>query len=155
MPSTEPDVGLDLTTVRSWPKPKSRVRHLTNWATHAPQDTSHLKQKKLSLFILRVYASRVGTKKWERERIPSRLWDVSTELNVGLELTNHEIMTWAEIKSQRLNQLSHPGTPPLTFLFWMMREWFQPGSSWHLSFTWKNSSCSFGRNLSPTKVPKA
>ena len=29
-PSTEPDVGLDLTTMRSWPEPKSRVRHLTN-----------------------------------------------------------------------------------------------------------------------------
>ena len=29
----------------------------------------------------------------ERERIPSRLLAVSTEPNVGLELTNHEIMT--------------------------------------------------------------
>ena len=29
----------------------------------------------------------------------------------GLKLTNHEIMTWAEIKSQTLNQLSHPGIP--------------------------------------------
>ena len=27
----------------------------------------------------------------------SRLWAVSTEPNVGLELTNHEIMTWAEV----------------------------------------------------------
>ena len=26
-------VGLDPTTVRSWPEPKSRVRHLTDWAT--------------------------------------------------------------------------------------------------------------------------
>ena len=24
--NTEPDVGLDLTTLRSWPEPKSRVR---------------------------------------------------------------------------------------------------------------------------------
>ena len=27
----------------------------------------------------------------------SRLWTVSTEPNTGLELTNHEIMTWAEV----------------------------------------------------------
>ena len=27
----------------------------------------------------------------------SRLWPVSTELDVGLKLTNHEIMTWAEV----------------------------------------------------------
>ena len=27
----------------------------------------------------------------------SRLWAVSTEPDVGLELTNHEIMTWAEV----------------------------------------------------------
>ena len=29
----------------------------------------------------------------ERERIPSRLHDVRTKSNVGLELTNHENMT--------------------------------------------------------------
>ena len=33
----------------------------------------------------------------ERERIPSRLRAVSAEPDVGLELTNHEIMTLAEI----------------------------------------------------------
>ena len=27
----------------------------------------------------------------------SRLWAVSTEPNVGLKLTDHEIMTWAEV----------------------------------------------------------
>ena len=31
----------------------------------------------------------------------------------GVDLTNPEIMTSAEIKSQRLNGLSHPGAPPL------------------------------------------
>lgn len=30
------EAGLDLTTLRSWPEPKSRVRHLINWATKAP-----------------------------------------------------------------------------------------------------------------------
>ena len=33
------------------------------------------------------------------------------EPDAGLELTNREIMTRAEIKSQTLNQLSHPGAP--------------------------------------------
>ena len=46
-----------------------------------------------------------------RERIPSWLCTVSTEPNMGLQLTNHEIMTWAQIKSQMLNWLNHPGTP--------------------------------------------
>ena len=39
--------------------------------------------------------------KWER-KIPSRLHAVSAEPNAGLDPTNHEIMTWAEIKSQSL-----------------------------------------------------
>ena len=47
----------------------------------------------------------------EREGIPSRLPTVSTEPDVGLDLTNCEIMTRAEIKSQMLNRLSHPDTP--------------------------------------------
>ena len=39
----------------------------------------------------------------ERERIPSRTHAVSTEPDMGLELTNSEIVTRAEIKSQTLN----------------------------------------------------
>ena len=31
--SKEPEEGLDLTTLRSWPEPKSRVRCSTDWAT--------------------------------------------------------------------------------------------------------------------------
>ena len=38
-----------------------------------------------------------------RERIPSRLHAVSIESNAGLDLTNHEIMTRAKIKSRILN----------------------------------------------------
>ena len=34
--STEPATGLDPTTLRSWPEPKSRVSHLTDWGTQAP-----------------------------------------------------------------------------------------------------------------------
>ena len=50
-----------------------------------------------------------------RERIPSRLHIASVEPNAGLELTNHEIMTWAKINSWMLNRLSHPGTPSNTY----------------------------------------
>ena len=46
-----------------------------------------------------------------RERIPSRLHPVSTDANVGLDITKREIVTWAEIESRTLNQPSHPGAP--------------------------------------------
>ena len=46
----------------------------------------------------------------EKHRIRSRFQAVSTEPDAGLELTNHEIMTWAKIKSQVFNRLSHTGT---------------------------------------------
>ena len=45
----------------------------------------------------------------ERDRIPSRVRAVSEESNTGLEPSKHEIMVPAEIKSQMLNPLSHPG----------------------------------------------
>ena len=54
-----------------------------------------------------------GGREREGERIPSRLHSVRPEPDVGLDLTNHEIMTRAEIKSRMVNQLSHPGA----FLF--------------------------------------
>ena len=41
----------------------------------------------------------------------SRLWAVSTEPDAGLELTDHEIMTWAEVR-----RLTDPGAPPLLIL---------------------------------------
>ena len=55
-----------------------------------------------------------------RERILSRIWAWH-----GAWSHNPEIMTWAEIKSQTLNWLSHPGAPQLTFkkdLFIYLRE---------------------------------
>ena len=54
--------------------------------------------------------SRGGAER-ERERIPSRLHAFSAEPDIGLELRNGEITTWAETKSWMLNQLSHPGSP--------------------------------------------
>ena len=44
------------------------------------------------------------------EREGEQATPVSAELDAGLEPTNCEVMTWAEIKGQMLNQLSHPGT---------------------------------------------
>ena len=34
--SLEPNVGLDLMTLRPWPEPKPRVGHLTDWAPRCP-----------------------------------------------------------------------------------------------------------------------
>ena len=48
-------------------------------------------------------AEREGERERERERIPSRLCTVSTEPEVGLELTNGELMTQAETKSGMFN----------------------------------------------------
>ena len=45
------------------------------------------------------------------ERIPNSLLTFSTEPDAGLDVTNREIMIWAEIKNQTLNRLSHPGIP--------------------------------------------
>ena len=54
---------------------------------------------------------REGQRARERERIPSRLCTVGTKPNTGLEPTSHEVTARAEIKSQMLNRLSHPGPP--------------------------------------------
>ena len=47
----------------------------------------------------------------EREREnPKQDPHRQAESNMGLEITNCEIMTWAEIENQMLNWLSHPGS---------------------------------------------
>ena len=43
-------------------------------------------------------AEREGERERERERIPSRLCADSAEPDVGLKITNHEILTSAKIK---------------------------------------------------------
>ena len=52
-----------------------------------------------------------GQRESEKERIPSRLCTIGAEPDVGLELMNPEIMTWAETKRRLLNGLSHPVAP--------------------------------------------
>ena len=52
-------------------------------------------------------------KKRGRERIPNRLHP-QHKYQCGAWSHNHETMTWAEVKSQTINWLSHPGTPLIT-----------------------------------------
>ena len=54
----------------------------------------------------------------------------STVPCVEFELTNCEVMTWAETKSQMFNQLSHPGAPLLLFLSWKWEIIREAGSYW-------------------------
>ena len=57
-----------------------------------------------NLFILREKQSKWGRgTERGRERNPNRLRPISVEPSAGLELINHEVMTWAEIRSQMLN----------------------------------------------------
>ena len=48
-----------------------------------------------------------GRERWDRDTIPGRFCTVSTEPSAGLDVTNHEIMTSAEIKSD-----TQPTEPP-------------------------------------------
>ena len=57
------------------------------------------------------------------ERISGCLCTVSVELDVGLNSTNCEIMTWAEINSRMLNWLSHPSAPSLFFNVFFIYFW--------------------------------
>ena len=59
---------------------------------------------------LLIYFERAGEEQKEKEK--ERIGTVSGEPNVELKLMKCEIITWAKIKSQMLNQLSHPGTTP-------------------------------------------
>ena len=54
----------------------------------------------------------------ERERLLSRLHAISAEPDEGIKLTNCKITTWAKIKNQILNWLSHPGAPK-DLVFWL------------------------------------
>ena len=79
----------------------------------------------LSLFISfeREREHKWGRGERGRERIPSRLHTVSAEPDVWLNLMNHEIVTWAEIKSWALNLLSHPDAPSLPVFGCLLFPW--------------------------------
>ena len=67
------------------------------------------KKNFLSLFLRERVRVGEGQRERERGKIPNRLHTVCVEPNAGLKLTNHEIMTCVETKSQTPNRLSHPG----------------------------------------------
>ena len=99
------------------PEPRSRGHEpelrsrLTHWPTQEP-----------SPFLMFIYLFiEVGRRdrKRGRQRIPSRLHAVSAEPDTGLEFTNCEFMTWAEIRRWMLNQRSHPSI--LVLLFFIKR----------------------------------
>ena len=54
----------------------------------------------------------------EKER-ESQAGSVLLVDDMGLDLTNHEIMTWVEIKSRMLNQLRHPGASMNIHIFFI------------------------------------
>ena len=62
------------------------------------------------LFWKKERAWAVDSRQRERE-ISKQAPTARVEPDMGLDLTNCEIMTWAESKSHMLNRLSHQGAP--------------------------------------------
>ena len=75
-----------------------------------------------NLFILESQSKWGRGRERRRERIPSGFCTASTEPDVGLELSNHEIMTWAEMKSWTLNQWATQSPREEIFLFFIFLE---------------------------------
>ena len=80
------------------------------------------KELRIFFFLMFIYFwERENVRAWGegaesgRHRIWSRLYAVSTEPNVGLELVNWEIMTWAEVR--RLTNWATQATPPMSVIF--------------------------------------
>ena len=89
--SIEPDTGFEPTNreIMTW----TEVGRLTDWATQVPQGL-------LILFIFLFILGWEGQRKRQTQnpkQAPGS--ELSAEPNAGLELTNCEIMTWAEVGS--------------------------------------------------------
>ena len=70
MPNVEPNVGLELMTLRSRPELKSRAKHLTDWATQVPQDLLFFKYlffKDIYLFMIDIERERKAETQEEGE----------------------------------------------------------------------------------------
>ena len=123
----EPDVWVRIFIIEIWFTYNailvSGVQHTDTLSSAHHNKCSH----HLSPYIITIFF-RCYLFIWEREnerawvggrdrgtsRLPTEYW-----AQHGAWSHNPEIMTWAEIKSQMLNQLSHPGAPIITILLTM------------------------------------
>ena len=72
------------------------------------------------VFVFVIYFEREIESNWRRVRereTESQAGSTLSVQNAGLELTNRKIMTWAEVRSQTLDRLSHPRAPCSFFSF--------------------------------------
>ena len=83
-------------------------RFLTGWATHKPLIFYCLRKK---LFISERERAGEGAE-GEGERISTRC-HAKHGAQYGCRSQDLKTMTWGEIKSQTLNELSHPGAPKI------------------------------------------
>lgn len=73
-------------------------------------------------------------------------------LTQGFELKNHEIMTWAQVKSWILNRLSHPGAPVfITFSDFKYEFYSSSFAKWNIIFVFWNNILSF-RTIQKGKI---
>ena len=103
------------------------------WIHHNNQESEHTHHfPKFPFFKVHLF--------WERERDyergeaeggGERICAVHSEPDLGLNLTNCEIMSWAEIRSQMLNWLSHPGVPFFILFYFLSRLHTQCGAWTH------------------------
>ena len=95
----------DLDAGPSWHPPAWASLHQKATDVHEERELMHM----------HIHVSRGRGREKGGERILSQFCTISTEADVGLKLMNCEIMTWAKIKSQMFNQLSHPGASGMCF----------------------------------------
>ena len=103
--------GSNSQTMRSWPEPNSKAQ-----PTEPPRCSSSSSFLKFTYLCLRKRESRGGAEReGERGSQAGSLLPAQSPTQ-GLSPTHCKIiMTWAEIKSWMLKQLSHPGAPGVSF----------------------------------------
>ena len=145
MPSVEPNMELELKTLRSRPELRPRVGCLACRATqvfhyslfsyywYSPPPhficciiwlSTQLRIPtffNVYLFILRETTSRGEAERERETENPRQAPCCQHRARWGLQLMSLEIMTWNEIKSQMLHRLSHPGALRIAIYFLQMR----------------------------------
>ena len=126
--SREPDIGLDPRTLRSWPEPKAeRLNRLSHPGTSI---IVFWKRASKSKSTCGAWGGKVGKQEGQRARERANLKQLHAQYRAQMQgsISYHESMTWAEIKSEMLNWLSHLGAPrlfliPIYFLQWRFSCW--------------------------------